>query len=59
MSTSSCIVAGLVTGFGLDLLAGQLSGSKVERATLQLIGVLFASILLPGLARTFMAKNLA
>eukprot|EP00971_Amphidinium_carterae_P063237 1251428-Amphidinium_carterae.1 len=48
MSTSSCIVAGLLTGFGLDLLAGQLFGEKVDRATLQLIGVLFTSILLPG-----------
>eukprot|EP00971_Amphidinium_carterae_P305637 6073868-Amphidinium_carterae.1 len=51
VSASSCAVAGLLTGFGLDLIAGKLSGPKVDRATLQLIGVLFASILLPGLAR--------
>eukprot|EP00971_Amphidinium_carterae_P047462 934888-Amphidinium_carterae.1 len=47
---SSCTVPGLLTGFGLDFLAGQLSGPSVDRATLQLIGVLFASILLPGIA---------
>eukprot|EP00971_Amphidinium_carterae_P175350 3475941-Amphidinium_carterae.1 len=51
ISTSSCTAAGLVTGFGLDLLAGMLSGPKVDRATLQLVGVLIASIFLPGLAR--------
>eukprot|EP00971_Amphidinium_carterae_P255758 5077727-Amphidinium_carterae.1 len=37
----------LLTGLGLDFLAGILSGPTVDRATLQLIGVLFASILLP------------
>eukprot|EP00971_Amphidinium_carterae_P114719 2272708-Amphidinium_carterae.1 len=37
----------LLTSFGLDLLAGKLFGPKIDRATLQLIGVLFASILLP------------
>eukprot|EP00971_Amphidinium_carterae_P026892 530363-Amphidinium_carterae.1 len=47
ISTSSCILAGLLTGFGLDLLAGMLFGPRVDRATLQLVGVLFASILLP------------
>eukprot|EP00971_Amphidinium_carterae_P084843 1678928-Amphidinium_carterae.1 len=48
--TSSCTVAGLLTGFGLDLFAGKLFGSRVDGATLQLIGVLFASILFPGLS---------
>eukprot|EP00971_Amphidinium_carterae_P143366 2840339-Amphidinium_carterae.1 len=43
--------AGLLTSFGLDLLAGQLCGPTVDRATLQLVGVLCASIFLPGLAR--------
>eukprot|EP00971_Amphidinium_carterae_P273566 5429254-Amphidinium_carterae.1 len=38
----------LLTGFGLDFLAGMLSGPRVDRATLQLLGVFFASILLPG-----------
>eukprot|EP00971_Amphidinium_carterae_P035453 697990-Amphidinium_carterae.2 len=56
-SIAGCIVAGLLTGFGLDFLAGQLSGPKVDRATLQLIGVLFASILLPGLARALVAAK--
>eukprot|EP00971_Amphidinium_carterae_P005642 112000-Amphidinium_carterae.1 len=37
----------LLTGFGLDLLAGKLSGPKVDPVTLQLVGVLLASILLP------------
>eukprot|EP00971_Amphidinium_carterae_P088644 1753959-Amphidinium_carterae.1 len=36
--TSSCTVAGLLTSFGLDLLAGILAGPKVDRATLQLVG---------------------
>eukprot|EP00971_Amphidinium_carterae_P275733 5471233-Amphidinium_carterae.1 len=44
-------VLGLLTGFGLDLLAGLLSGPTVDRARLQLVGVLLASILLPGSAR--------
>eukprot|EP00971_Amphidinium_carterae_P118656 2350703-Amphidinium_carterae.1 len=51
MSTSSCTVAGLSTSFGLDLLAGKLSRPGVDRATLQLVGLLLASIFLPGLAR--------
>eukprot|EP00971_Amphidinium_carterae_P348569 6490568-Amphidinium_carterae.1 len=42
--------SGLLTGYGLDFLAKKLSGPKVDRATLQLVGVLFASIVLPGLA---------
>eukprot|EP00971_Amphidinium_carterae_P008598 169433-Amphidinium_carterae.1 len=37
VSTSSGTVAGLLTGFGLDLLARQLSGPTVDRATLQLV----------------------
>eukprot|EP00971_Amphidinium_carterae_P090133 1784374-Amphidinium_carterae.1 len=41
---------GLLTGFGLDFLAEHLSGPTVDSATLQLVGVLFSSILLPGLA---------
>eukprot|EP00971_Amphidinium_carterae_P170255 3373318-Amphidinium_carterae.1 len=50
---------GLLTGFGLDLLAGTLSGPTVDRATLQLVGVLFASIILPGLAWAFALMNVA
>eukprot|EP00971_Amphidinium_carterae_P069994 1384976-Amphidinium_carterae.1 len=42
--------SGLLTGFGLDFLAEKLAGPRVDRATLQLIGVLLSSILLPGLA---------
>eukprot|EP00971_Amphidinium_carterae_P107154 2122642-Amphidinium_carterae.1 len=42
--------SGLLTGYGLDFLAQNLSGPNVDRATLQLVGVLFASIVLPGLA---------
>eukprot|EP00971_Amphidinium_carterae_P271506 5387015-Amphidinium_carterae.1 len=57
ISTCSCIVAGLLTSFGLDLLAGKLSGPQVERTTLQLVGVLFASILLPGLARALVTQQ--
>eukprot|EP00971_Amphidinium_carterae_P125205 2480760-Amphidinium_carterae.1 len=53
---TSCIVAGLLTGFGLDLLADKLSGPTVDRATLQLVAVLFASILLPGVARALVAQ---
>eukprot|EP00971_Amphidinium_carterae_P270855 5374820-Amphidinium_carterae.1 len=56
-STSSFTIAGLLTGFGLDLLAGQVAGPTVDRATLQLIGVLFASIFLPGLARALVRSN--
>eukprot|EP00971_Amphidinium_carterae_P290151 5761029-Amphidinium_carterae.1 len=41
------IVEGLLTGCGLDFLAEKLSGPRVDGATLQLIGALFASILLP------------
>eukprot|EP00971_Amphidinium_carterae_P149878 2971263-Amphidinium_carterae.1 len=46
-STSSCTIAGLLTGFGLDRLARQLAGPTVDRTTLHLVGVLVASILLP------------
>eukprot|EP00971_Amphidinium_carterae_P181039 3591195-Amphidinium_carterae.1 len=46
------VLSGLLTGFGLDFLAGQLSGPSVDSATLQLVGVLFASILVPGLVGT-------
>eukprot|EP00971_Amphidinium_carterae_P049130 968082-Amphidinium_carterae.1 len=42
------IVSGLLTGFGLDFVAGKLSGPDADSATLQLVGVLFVSILLPG-----------
>eukprot|EP00971_Amphidinium_carterae_P333487 6468264-Amphidinium_carterae.1 len=34
----------------------KLSGPRVDSATLQLIGVLFSSILLPGLASLLMAQ---
>eukprot|EP00971_Amphidinium_carterae_P020396 402044-Amphidinium_carterae.1 len=44
-------VLGLVTGFGLDFLAGRLSGPRADRATLQLVGMLCASTLVPGHAR--------
>eukprot|EP00971_Amphidinium_carterae_P252706 5017195-Amphidinium_carterae.1 len=55
MSPQNCIVAGLLTGFGLDFLAEQLSGPTVDRATLQVVGVLLSSIFLPGLARAIVA----
>eukprot|EP00971_Amphidinium_carterae_P337305 6474042-Amphidinium_carterae.1 len=51
------IVTGWLTGYGLDFLAEKVSGPRVDSATLQLIGVLFASILLPGLATSFMAQQ--
>eukprot|EP00971_Amphidinium_carterae_P058669 1160231-Amphidinium_carterae.2 len=54
---SSWTIAGLLTGYGLDHLAGKLLGPKVDRATLQLVGMLFASILLPGLARALVAQQ--
>eukprot|EP00971_Amphidinium_carterae_P055369 1091420-Amphidinium_carterae.1 len=41
---------GLLTGFGLDFLAEKLSGPDVDAATLQLVSLLFVSILLPGFA---------
>eukprot|EP00971_Amphidinium_carterae_P189925 3770254-Amphidinium_carterae.1 len=40
----------LITGFGLEFLARRLSGPSVDRATLQLVGMVFASTLVPGLA---------
>eukprot|EP00971_Amphidinium_carterae_P125620 2488587-Amphidinium_carterae.1 len=54
---SSRAVAGLLTGFGLDLLAELLSGPTVDRATLQLVGVLSSSILLPGLAGALVTQQ--
>eukprot|EP00971_Amphidinium_carterae_P200102 3971321-Amphidinium_carterae.2 len=51
------IVSGLLTGFGLDFLAGKLTGPNIDRATLQLVGLLFASILLPGLAGEVVAQR--
>eukprot|EP00971_Amphidinium_carterae_P313977 6240312-Amphidinium_carterae.1 len=53
----SMVACRLLTSFGLDLLAGILSGPQVDRATLQLVGVLFASILVPGLARALVAHQ--
>eukprot|EP00971_Amphidinium_carterae_P235407 4671822-Amphidinium_carterae.2 len=53
--TSKRARAGLLTSFGFDLMAGQLSGPSVDRATLHLIGALFASILFPGLATALVA----
>eukprot|EP00971_Amphidinium_carterae_P060861 1204642-Amphidinium_carterae.2 len=41
------IVAGFTTGFGLDFLAGRLSGPSNDCATLQLVGTLFVSTLVP------------
>eukprot|EP00971_Amphidinium_carterae_P301318 5986413-Amphidinium_carterae.1 len=43
------LVSGLVTGFGLEFLAGVFFGPSVDRATLQLMSVMLASTLLPGL----------
>eukprot|EP00971_Amphidinium_carterae_P327777 6459310-Amphidinium_carterae.2 len=37
-ATSTCTAAGLLTSFGLDLVAGQMSSPEVDRATLQLVG---------------------
>eukprot|EP00971_Amphidinium_carterae_P283365 5625685-Amphidinium_carterae.1 len=49
-----CLIAsGLLTGFGLELMAGMLAGPSVDSATLQLVGTLVASTLLPGLAWAF------
>eukprot|EP00971_Amphidinium_carterae_P229155 4545539-Amphidinium_carterae.1 len=45
-----CLVSGLLTVFGLEFLARKLSGPNIDGATLQLVGLLFASTLLPGLA---------
>eukprot|EP00971_Amphidinium_carterae_P250073 4964278-Amphidinium_carterae.1 len=45
----------LITGFGLDFLAGLLSGPSIDRATLQLVGTLFASTLVPGLVGAWVA----
>eukprot|EP00971_Amphidinium_carterae_P333923 6468947-Amphidinium_carterae.1 len=42
------LVSGLVTGFGLEFLAGKMAGPKVDGVTLQMLGLLLASILLPG-----------
>eukprot|EP00971_Amphidinium_carterae_P260174 5161984-Amphidinium_carterae.1 len=39
----------LITGFGFDFLSQILSGSNTDRPTLQLVGTLFASTLVPGL----------
>eukprot|EP00971_Amphidinium_carterae_P003238 63885-Amphidinium_carterae.1 len=55
MSWLCRIVAGLITGFGLDFLARMLSGPNVDRATLQLVGTSFASTLVPGLAGVLLA----
>eukprot|EP00971_Amphidinium_carterae_P238766 4739657-Amphidinium_carterae.2 len=49
-------VAELLTGYGLQ--AGVLFGPEVDRATFQLVGVLFFSILMPGLARAYSAKKI-
>eukprot|EP00971_Amphidinium_carterae_P173318 3435998-Amphidinium_carterae.1 len=43
-------VSGLLTGFGLDFLAGKLSGPGIDSTTLQLIGLLLSSTLVPGTA---------
>eukprot|EP00971_Amphidinium_carterae_P034912 687450-Amphidinium_carterae.1 len=43
--------SGLLTGMGLEFLAGKLSGPSVDSTTLQLVGMLFASTLFPGLER--------
>eukprot|EP00971_Amphidinium_carterae_P318878 6338576-Amphidinium_carterae.1 len=52
-----CIATGLITGVGLELLAERLSGPNVDSAALQLVGVLFASTLMPGLARNWERDN--
>eukprot|EP00971_Amphidinium_carterae_P280440 5567381-Amphidinium_carterae.1 len=57
MSTSDKNTHGLLTGFGLDRLAGMLFGPQVDRATLQLVGLLFSSILLPGPTRALVAQQ--
>eukprot|EP00971_Amphidinium_carterae_P112950 2236917-Amphidinium_carterae.1 len=41
------IVSAAATSFGLDFLASLLSGPKVDRRWLQLLGLLQASIVLP------------
>eukprot|EP00971_Amphidinium_carterae_P034757 684094-Amphidinium_carterae.1 len=47
----------LLTGWGLDFLAEKLSGPRADSATLQLMGVLFVSIFLPGLASSVRAHQ--
>eukprot|EP00971_Amphidinium_carterae_P082165 1625249-Amphidinium_carterae.1 len=46
------IASAAATSFGLDFLAAKLSGPKVDSRWLQLSGLLLASIVLPGLARS-------
>eukprot|EP00971_Amphidinium_carterae_P280588 5570313-Amphidinium_carterae.1 len=50
VNSTVSFLSGLVTGCGLPFLTAsmwELSGRRVHRATLQLVGLLFASILLP------------
>eukprot|EP00971_Amphidinium_carterae_P127144 2519158-Amphidinium_carterae.1 len=51
------LVSAAATSFGLDFLAAKLSGPKVDSRWLQLLGVLLASIVLPGLARKNIAEH--
>eukprot|EP00971_Amphidinium_carterae_P346430 6487878-Amphidinium_carterae.1 len=41
------LLSGVMTGFGLDLLAAKVSGPSVDDATLQIVGLWLASILFP------------
>eukprot|EP00971_Amphidinium_carterae_P341158 6479838-Amphidinium_carterae.1 len=51
------VVTGLITGFGLNFLSSMLYGPSKDRATHQLVGTLFVSTLVPGLAREFAAET--
>eukprot|EP00971_Amphidinium_carterae_P175714 3482789-Amphidinium_carterae.1 len=57
LHSEAAIPERLLTGCGLDFLAEKASGSRVDNATLQLIGLLFASILMPGFASLLMAQQ--
>eukprot|EP00971_Amphidinium_carterae_P200058 3970532-Amphidinium_carterae.1 len=49
VGTAVALVSGLMTGFGLEYLAGKVSRCQAHAAMLQVVGLMVASILLPGL----------
>eukprot|EP00971_Amphidinium_carterae_P233988 4643206-Amphidinium_carterae.1 len=49
INNAVALISGIVTGFGLDILARKVSRHKSDSARLQLAGLLLASIVLPGL----------
>eukprot|EP00971_Amphidinium_carterae_P129634 2567782-Amphidinium_carterae.1 len=50
IETLQSVSGGVVTGFGLEFLAGKVSTTRDAAAVLQLCGLVVASVLLPGLA---------